>query len=103
MSTTTIRLPDELKARIETLASESGQTAHAFMLSTLDEVTQDMVREREFHVEALRRLEHMERTGEYIELDDLRRYALALARGESAPRPPVRKLPAARARRAQAR
>lgn len=103
MSTTTIRLPEELKARIETLASESGQTAHAFMLSTLDEVTQDMVREREFHAEAMRRLEHMERTGEYIELEDLHRYAQAVARGESAPRPPVRKLPGARARRTQAR
>lgn len=103
MSTTTIRLPEDLKARIETLASDSGQTAHAFMLSTLDAVTQDMVREREFHVEALRRLEDMERTGEYIELDDLRRYAQALARGESVPRPTVRKLPGARARRTPAR
>lgn len=103
MTTTTIRLPAELKARIETLASESGQTTHAFMLSTLDEVTQDMVREREFHAEALRRLEHMERTGEYIELEDLRRCALALARGENAPRPPIHKLPGARARRARVR
>jgi len=103
MSTTTIRLPDELKARIETLAAESGQTAHAFMLSTLGAVTQDMVREREFHAAALRRLEHMKRTGEYIDLEDLHRYAQALARGESAPRPPVRNLPGARARRTQAR
>lgn len=103
MSTTTIRLPDELKARIETLASETGQTAHAFMVGTLDAVTQDMVREREFHAEALRRLEDMERTGEYIELDDLRRYAQAVVRGESAPRPPVRKLPGTRARRTPAR
>lgn len=103
MSTTTIRLSEELKARIEMLASESGQTAHAFMLSTLDQVTQDMVREREFHAEALRRLEEMERTGEYIELEDLRRYAQALAHGERAPRPAVRKLPGARARRTPAR
>lgn len=103
MSTTTIRLSEELKARIESLASESGQTAHAFMLSTLDEVTRDMMREREFHAEALRRLEDMERSGEYIELDDLRRYAQALARGESGPRPTVRKLPGARARRTPGR
>ncbi len=103
MSTTTIRLSEELKARIETLAAESGQTAHAFMLSTLDEVTQDMVRERDFQAEALRRLEEMERTGEYIELDDLRRYARVLARGERAVRPTVHKLPGARARRTPAR
>ncbi len=103
MSTTTIRLSEELKGRIETLASESGQTVHAFMLSTLDEVTRDMVREREFHAEALRRLTEMERTGEYIELDDLRRYAHAVARGERALRPTVRKLPAARARRTSPR
>jgi predicted transcriptional regulator len=103
MSTTTIRLPDELKTRIETLAAESGQTAHAFMLSTLDDATQRLMCEREFHAEALRRLEHMEHTGEYIELEDMRRYALALARGESEPPPPLRKLPAPRGRRGKAR
>lgn len=91
MSTTTVRLPEELRARIETLAADAGQSMHAFMIRTLDEATDCMLREREFHAEALQRLEHMERTGEYIELDDLRRYALALAAGEDVPRPEVRR------------
>lgn len=93
MSTTTLRLPDELKTRIESLAAQAGDSAHAFMIKTLDEATDRMARQHEFHAEALRRLEHMDRTGEYLELEDLRRYALALAAGESPPRPTVRKQP----------
>lgn len=103
MSTTTVRLPDELKTRLESLAMDSGQSMHALMIQALDEATDRMVREREFHAEALKRLAHMDRTGEYIELEDLRRYALALAAGQPAPRPEVRKRPVAGKRGSKAR
>jgi predicted transcriptional regulator len=97
MSTTTVRLPDELRARIESLAVDAGLSVHALMIQALDEATERMARERDFHAEALERLEHMERTGEYIELDDLRRYAMALAAGDpSPPRPEVRRRAVAR-------
>lgn len=96
MSTTTLRLPEDLKARIESLAAQAGNSAHAFMVKTLDEATEGMVLQREFHAQALQRLEHMDRTGEYIEFEDLRRYALALAAGENPPRPTVRKPRSAR-------
>lgn len=94
MSTTTIRLPDELKARIDTLAAQAGDSAHAFMVKTLDEATGRMERQREFHAEAQRRLDHMDRTGEYIEFEELRRYARALAAGDkNPPRPAPSKKP----------
>ena len=99
MSTTTIRLPDELKARIDTLAAEAGDSAHAFMVKTLDEATERLARQREFRAEATRRLEHMDRTGEYVDFEDMRRYARALAAGETHPKlPTVRKKPAISAR-----
>lgn len=94
MSTTTIRLPEDLKARIETLAAEAGDSAHAFMVKTLDEATERLARRSEFHAEAQRRLEHMDRTGEYVEFEELQRYARALAAGDkNAPRPALSKKP----------
>ena len=92
MSTTTIRLPDELKARIEKLTSATGSTAHAFMLEAIAEVTERMERRQAFEAEAERRLQHMQETGEYLTTDDLRAYALALARNESPARPAPRRM-----------
>lgn len=87
MSTTTIRLPDELRARVENVAAASGSTAHAFMLEAIAEATERMERRQDFEAEAERRLQHMQETGEYLGLDDLRSYAMALARGEKPARP----------------
>lgn len=87
MSTTTIRLPDELRARVENVAAASGSTSHAFMLEAIAEATERMERRQDFEAEAERRLQHMQETGEYLSLDDLRSYAMALARGEKPARP----------------
>jgi predicted transcriptional regulator len=92
MSTTTLRLPAELKARIDALAEQAGDSAHAFMIKTLDEATGRLERQREFHAEAQRRLDHMDETGEYLTLDDVRAYASALVRDESPARPAPRKM-----------
>lgn len=40
-----------------------------------------------FIAEAQRRWEYMQRTGEYFTLEDMREYAMALARGERPARP----------------
>ena len=87
MSTTTIRLPEDLKLRVDRLAAASGGTAHAFMLDAIAEATDRMERRLDFETEAERRLQHMQETGEYLSLDDLRSYAMALARGEKPPKP----------------
>jgi len=88
MSTTTIRLPEELKARVESLARASGGTAHGFMVEAIAEVVEQRERRDEFLAESQRRYEQMQRTGEYLTHEDLRAYAMALARGEK-PSPPV--------------
>ena len=90
MGTTTIRLPEDLKARVERLATESGGTVHAFMLDAIAEVTDRLERRRDFEAEAERRLQRMQKTGEYLTLDDLRSYASALARGDRPAKPKPR-------------
>ena len=102
MSTTTIRLPDELRARIEKLAVARGSSAHSFMVEALARAAEEEERQLDFAAEAERRLRHMARTGEYLTLDDLRPYALALARGEKPARPQVSKMTAAELQRFRA-
>lgn len=90
MSTTTIRLPDELRARIETVAAARGSTVHAFMLEAIAEATERMEQRQDFEAEAERRLRHMQETGEHLTTEDLRGYAQALARGDKPARPKPR-------------
>ena len=90
MSTTTIRLPENLKARVERLATAGGGTVHAFIIEAIAEVAEQRERREAFHAEAERRWKKMLRTGEYIAHEDLREYAMALARGDKPAPPPVR-------------
>ena len=89
MSTTTIRLPDDLKSRIERMAA-SGGSVHAFMLEAIAEVTDRVEQRLDFEAEAESRLQHMQETGEYLTLENLRTFAIALARGEKPARPEPR-------------
>jgi predicted transcriptional regulator len=90
MSTTTIRLPVELKSRIDKLASAAGKSSHAFMIDALAQAAESNEREREFDAEVNRRWAKFQRTGEYISLEDMRDYALARAAGKNPPRPKLR-------------
>jgi predicted transcriptional regulator len=92
MSTTTIRLPEALKVRVERLAAARGSTAHAFMVEVIAEAADQQERRQAFEAEAERRLKEMARTGEYLTLDDLRAYGAALARGEKPVSPKPRRM-----------
>lgn len=92
MSTTTIRLPDELRARVETVAAAQGSTTHAFLVQAIAEVTERIERRQAFLAEGAQRLREMERSGEYLTADDLRGHAEALARGEKPARPVPRRM-----------
>lgn len=92
MSTTTIRLPEELRARIEAVTAASGDSMHAFMVQAIAEATDRMERRQAFQAEAERRWKKMLRTGEYLAHEDVRAYAQALARGEDPAEPPTRRL-----------
>lgn len=92
MSTTTLRLPDELKTRLSRLAESAGTSAHALMLEILAEAAQQREARAAFEAEAEQRLRRMARTGEYFDVEDVRPYILARARGEHPPRPKPRRM-----------
>ena len=92
MSTTTIRLPEELKSRIDKLAASAGKSSHAFMVDALSQTAESMEREQAFEAEVNRRWAKFTRTREFISLEDMRDYAMALAAGNRPARPKVRKL-----------
>ncbi len=52
-ATTTLKLPDDLKARIAKAAKQTGKTSHAFMVEALQLQTELAERRREFVQSAL--------------------------------------------------
>lgn len=92
MSTTTIRLPDDLKTRVAKAASEAGQTAHGFILEAIQLRTAQVESRRDFVHEARGRLDEMDRTGRAIPWDEVRQYMLDRAAGKRPVRPKARKI-----------
>ncbi|WP_149194069.1 CopG family ribbon-helix-helix protein [Luteimonas suaedae] len=92
MSTTTIRLPEDLKARIARAAKEAGTTSHNFILEAIAEKAELAEQRAGFHDEAERRYARIVETGETIDWDEYRAYMMGRVRGESVKRPVARKL-----------
>lgn len=74
MSTTTLRVPPDLRDRISRLAEESGTTAHSFMLEAIAERVANEELRREFLNEGNERLANMLESGQGIEWADMRDY-----------------------------
>ena len=91
MSTTTIRLPEELRSRIDKLAASAGKSTHAFMVDTLSQSADALEQRQAFEAEAERRWAKYQRTGEYLTHEDLLAYARGLAAGKKPARPKLRK------------
>jgi len=92
MSTTTIRLPDELKARVAAAAKHAGTTAHGFILEAIAEKTEQAERRADFDSLAEARYARIVATGKTIPWPEMRSYLEAHMRGEVAQRPVARKL-----------
>ncbi len=91
MSTTTVRLSDDLKARVAKLAKQAGVSAHHYIVQAIErEALRDEAR-TDFVRSARSRLDEMEQTGESIPWDDVRGYLLARVAGGRATRPLARK------------
>lgn len=92
MSTTTIRLSDELKARVARAAERAGTTSHSFIVEAIAAKTEEEERRTEFHALGEERYAEFLRTGKSIPWDEARKYLLELAEGKPAKRPIARKL-----------
>ena len=92
MRAVTLKLPEQLKARIDTLAAASGRSPHAFML---DALTAQIGREEArsvFVAEALEARQEVATYGQVMEAADVHKWLTDRAAGRKAPRPRARKL-----------
>lgn len=92
MSTTTIRLPDDLKARIAAAAKSAGTTTHAFILEAIAEKAEQAERRADFDAVAEARYARIAATGKTIPWEEMRAYLEARVDGNAAKRPVGRKL-----------
>lgn len=92
MSTTTIRLPEDLKDRVAAAAKRSGTTAHGFILEAIAEKTVQEERRADFDAVAEDRYARLAASGETISWQEMRGYLEDRLAGKSVKRPPARKL-----------
>lgn len=92
ITTTTIRLDEELKTRINALAERAGKTPHAFILDAIAEKVEQAELEAEFHRVADERWKRILHTGKTVAWDDAKPYLQARARGRKARKPTARKI-----------
>lgn len=92
MSTTTIRLPERLKARVARAAKRAGTSSHNFILQAIAEKAEQEERRNEFHAEAERRYASIAVTGETLAWNDVRSYLERRVSGKHAARPTSSKL-----------
>jgi predicted transcriptional regulator len=74
MSTTTIRLPQDLKERIARAAKRTGSTAHSFILEAIAEKTDQEERRGEFQDTAEQRYAEILTSGKTVPWREMRRY-----------------------------
>lgn len=86
-SSTTLKLPEALKARIASLAQADGKTPHAYMVEALQEMAARAERRREYLAAGTAALREHESTGIAYAMEDVERYILGVAAGRKPSRP----------------
>jgi predicted transcriptional regulator len=94
MTTTTIRLEEDLKTRVAAAAEKAGKTAHAFILDAISQTVEQAELDEAFHRVADERWAKVLSTGKTVAWNDAQAYLQARARGERPRKPAARRLPA---------
>ena len=92
MSTTTIRLPKDLKERLARAAERAGTTPHGFILEAIAEKTDLEERRSEFLDTAEQRYADIVTSGKTVPWSEMRRYLERRLAGSRTPRPKPRPL-----------
>jgi predicted transcriptional regulator len=87
MSTTTIRIEDDLKARVAAAAQQAGKTAHAFILDAISQTVEQVELDNSFNTVADQRWAKIQASGKTVPWEDARAYLAARANGEPARKP----------------
>ena len=86
-STTSVKLPPELKERVAELARKTGRTPHSLIVEAVERHTFYEERMQEFIEEALAAADEIDATGEVYTLEEVSAWMEKRLRGEKAPRP----------------
>ena len=92
MTTTTIRLPEDLKARIAAAAKRAGTTTHGFILEAIAEKAAQEELRAGFDADAEERYARIVASGKTIPWQEMRVYLEERLAGKAAQRPTARKL-----------
>jgi predicted DNA-binding protein len=91
MSTTTIRIPEELKARVAAAAERAGTTAHSFILEAIAEKAEQAERRTDFYAVADKRYANLVASGKTIPWEKMRAYLESRIAGAPDKRPANKK------------
>jgi predicted transcriptional regulator len=86
-STTTLKLSDELKSRIASVAQASDKSPHAFMVEALEAQAHLAEMRQSFIKDALVSAEEVDAGGALYAMEDVHAYILKRTSGKSAKRP----------------
>jgi predicted transcriptional regulator len=86
-SPTTLKVPDDLRARLAAQAEAEGKSPHAYMLEALREKADRADRRREYLAAGTAALREYERTGIAYAMEDVEQYILGIAAGKKPRRP----------------
>lgn len=92
MSTTTIRLPEDLKTRVAAAAKRSGTTTHGFILQAIAEKAEQDDLRADFDAVAEDRYARIVASGKTIPWQEMRGYLEERLAGNVVKRPLARKL-----------
>lgn len=92
MTTTTIRLPDELKARIAKAAKQAGTTSHNFILEAIAEKAALAEQRRDFLATAEARYAGIVASGKTIPWKEMQHHLIARRADKKTARPAAKKL-----------
>ena len=93
MAVTSLRLPDEWKARVQAVASERGMTPHAFLIESIQQATVAGEKRAAFLADAEAARQDVLNGGPTYDADAVHAYIRDRIRGVDTPRPQGRPWP----------
>jgi predicted transcriptional regulator len=90
MSTTSLKLPDDLKSRASAAAQQLGISTHAFMLSAIEQAATATEQRARFLEDAEAARNTMIETGKGFDADEVHAHFKARASGKKATKPKAR-------------
>ena len=91
-TTTSLKLPDDLKCAIAKVAAFEGKTAHALMVDTLQSAIEDAMTRQQFYTEAQASYQATLQNNAVFGGEDVKAYVMARANGSKPNRPSVQPL-----------